>query len=125
MFSFRPTLSQYKKLKEGKAPIALVIHSAVVRWRSGRIVLGTVQKEENECFSTQNIVVWKNYPDVRDGDHMRQILEAHLTQPDQKIAAELQSATKEVEDCMSLYQSKQYIEEKEDGKEKPTRSKNK
>lgn len=123
MFSFRPTLTQYKKLKEGKAPIALVIHSAVVRWRSGRIVLGTVNRQENECFSTQNIVVWKNYPDVKDGEHMRQILEAHLTQPDKKIAADLASAEKEVEERMSLYQDQQYIKEEEDGKKKTARSK--
>lgn len=125
MFSFRPTLFQLEKLRSGKAPIALVIHSAVIRWRRGHIVLGTVEKKENECFSTQNIVVWKDYPDVRDGEHMRQILEAHLTQPDQKLAAQVELATKHQQELMNLYQSQPYIKGEEDGEKKTTRSKNK
>lgn len=122
MFSFRPTIKQYEILKSGKAPMALVIDSAVVRWRSGRLVLGTVNKEENEHFSTQNIVVWKNYPDVRDGAHMRQILEAHLTQPDQQISTNLKQAEKEEAELMSFYRSKPYIdEEKQNGKKNSDR----
>ena len=104
MFSFRPTVEQWERLKSGRAPVSLVIHSAVVRWRRGDFVLQNIKKEEKHRFVTQNIVLRESFPDVRDGEHMRRILEAHLNTPNRTLENDLKKAKKQEREIRKAYE---------------------
>jgi len=103
MFSFRPTVEQWERLRSGRAPVSLVIRSAVVRWRRGDFVLQNSEKKEKHRFVTQNIVLRESFPDVRDGEHMRRILEAHLNTPNREIESKLKRATAQENEIRRAY----------------------
>ena len=104
MFSFRPTVEQWERLKSGRAPVSLVIQSAVVRWRRGDFVLQSNGKEEKQRIATQNIVLRADYKDVRDGEHMRRILEAHLNTPNKTLENDLKKAKKQEREIRKAYE---------------------
>lgn len=111
MFSFRPTVEQWERLRAGRAPVSLVIHSAVVRWRRGDFVLQNSKKKKKQRIATQNIVLRASYPDVQDGDHMRRILEAHLNTPNRELESRLKQAKKQERDIRKAYAVPFLVEE--------------
>ncbi len=116
MFSFRPTADQWARLKAGRAPVSLVIESAVFRWRRGDFVLQKRGKKEKRTIVTRNIVLRADYKDVRDGEHMRRILDSHLNTPNARLEKELERARNEAEEIMRAHCSEQFILEEENGK---------
>ena len=115
MFSFRPTAEQWERLRAGRAPVSLVIRSAVVRWRRGDFVLQNSEKKEKQRFVTRNIVLRESFPDVRDGEHMRRILEAHLNTPNREIENSLKQAKKQEREIRKAY-AVPFLVEEENGK---------
>ena len=113
MFSFRPTVDQWARLKAGRAPVSLVIESAVFRWRRGDFVLQKRSKREKRTIVTRNIVLRADYKDVKNGEHMRRILDAHLNTPNARLEKELAKAESQEAELMRSLTGVPFILEEE------------